>query len=120
MGGNAQAALLAGIRTNRILISCYVISGIGAGLAGMIYAGRYGSVATNAYLDTIAFMAIAAPVVRGVSVFGGSGSIWRGILTFALIGNGLSLLGVDTPYQLTALGRFIFAAVAADQVFRRA
>ncbi|MEI7550605.1 MAG: ABC transporter permease [Actinomycetes bacterium] len=122
VGGNAQAAFLAGIRTNRILISCYVISGIGAGLAGMIYAGRYGSGATNAYSDTIAFTAIAAPVVGGVSVFGGSGSIWRGILgilTFALIGNGLNLLGVDTTYQLTALGLLIFAAVAADQVFRR-
>ena len=122
VGGNAQAAFLAGIRTNRILISCYVISGIGAGLAGAIYAGRYGSGATNAYSDTIAFTAIAAPVVGGVSVFGGSGSIWRGllgILTFALIGNGLNLLGVDTTYQLTALGLLIFAAVAADQVFRR-
>ena len=52
----------------------------------------------------------------------GSGAIWRGslgILTFALIGNGLNLLGVDTTYQQTILGLLIFAAVAADQVFRR-
>lgn len=122
VGGNWQAARLAGIRSNRVLISCYVISGLGAGLAGVIYAGRYGTGATNAYPDTFAFTAIAATVVGGVSIFGGSGAIWRGslgILTFALIGNGLNLLGVDTTYQQMILGLLIFAAVAADQVFRR-
>lgn len=122
VGGNWQAARLAGIRSNRILISCYVLSGIGAGVAGVIYAGRYGTGATNAYPDTYAFTAIAATVVGGVSIFGGAGAVWRGalgILTFALIGNGLNLLGVDTTYQQTILGLLIFAAVAADQVFRR-
>lgn len=122
VGGNIQAARLAGIRTNRVLVTCYVLSGIGAGVAGVIYAGRYGSGATNAYADSFAFTAIAATVVGGVSIFGGSGAVWRGslgILTFALIGNGLNLLGVDTTYQLTILGLLIFAAVAADQAFRR-
>ena len=74
------------------------------------------------YVYPFAFTAIAATVVGGVSIFGGSGSVWRGslgILTFALIGNGLNLLGVDTTYQLTILGLLIFLAVAADQVFRR-
>ena len=78
----------------------------------MIYAGRYGTGATNAYPDTYAFTAIAATVVGGVSIFGGSGAVWRGtlgILTFALIGNGLNLLGVDTTYQQTILGLLIFA-----------
>lgn len=122
VGGNWQAARLAGIRSNRVLISCYILSGVGAGVAGVIYAGRYGSGATNAYPDTYAFTAIAATVVGGVSIFGGSGAVWRGalgILTFALIGNGLNLLGVDTTYQQTILGLLIFAAVAADQIFRR-
>lgn len=122
VGGNREAAFLAGIRTSRILVACYTISGLGAGLAGVIYAGRYGSGATNAYSDTFAFTAIAATVVGGVSIFGGSGAIWRGalgILTFALIGNGLNLLGVDTTYQLTILGLLIFFVVAADQIFRR-
>ena len=122
VGGNWQAARLAGIRSNRVLISCYVLSGIGAGVCGVIYAGRYGTGATNAFADSFAFTAIAATVVGGVSIFGGSGAVWRGslgILTFALIGNGLNLLGVDTTYQQTILGLLIFAAVAADQVFRR-
>lgn len=122
VGGNQQAAFFSGIRTNRVLVACYVVSGIGAGLAGVIYVGRYGTGATNAYSDTFTFTAIAATVVGGVSIFGGSGAIWRGqlgILTFALIGNGLNLLGVDTTYQLTILGLLIFFAVASDQIFRR-
>lgn len=122
VGGNRRAAFLAGIRTRRVLIACYVLSGLGSGLAGVLYVGQYGSGATNAYSDTFAFTAIAATVVGGVSIFGGSGAVWRGslgILTFALIGNGLNLLGVDTTYQLTILGLLIFLAVAADQIFRR-
>ncbi len=122
VGGNRQAAFLAGIRTKRVLIAAYTLSGLGAGLAGVLYVGQYGSGATNAYSDTFAFTAIAATVVGGVSIFGGSGAVWRGslgILTFALIGNGLNLLGVDTTYQLTVLGVLIFLAVAADQIFRR-
>lgn len=122
VGGNQQAAFFSGIRTNRVLVACYVVSGIGAGLVGVIYVGRYATGATNAYSDTFTFTAIAATVVGGVSIFGGSGAIWRGqlgILTFALIGNGLNLLGVDTTYQLTILGLLIFFAVASDQIFRR-
>lgn len=122
VGGNRRAAFLAGIRTKRVLVACYTLSGLGAGLAGVLYVGQYGSGATNAYSDTFAFTAIAATVVGGVSIFGGSGAVWRGslgILTFALIGNGLNLLGVDTTYQLTILGLLIFLAVAADQIFRR-
>jgi ribose transport system permease protein len=122
VGGNQQAAFFSGIRTNRVLVACYVVSGIGAGLAGVIYVGRYATGATNAYSDTFTFTAIAATVVGGVSIFGGSGAIWRGqlgILTFALIGNGLNLLAVDTTYQLTILGLLIFFAVASDQIFRR-
>lgn len=122
VGGNREAAFLAGIRTQRVLVGVYVLSGLGAGLAGMIYAGRYASGATNAYSDTLVFTAIAAVVVGGISIFGGSGAVWRGVMgifTFALIGNGLNLLGVDTTYQLTILGLLIFLAVAADQVFRK-
>lgn len=122
VGGNREAAFLAGINTKRVLIATYMLSGLGAGLAGVIYAGRYSTGATNAYSDLLVFTAIAATVVGGVSIFGGQGAVWRGVMgvfTFALISNGLNLLGVDTTYQLTILGILIFVAVAIDQSFRR-
>lgn len=122
VGGNIEAARLAGIRTRRVLVACYVLSGLGAGLNGALYVGRVSSGATNAFTTDDAFAAIAAVVVGGVSIFGGVGSVWRGVLgvfTFALISNGLNLLGVDTTYRLTILGALIFVAVAADQMFRR-
>jgi ribose transport system permease protein len=122
VGGNIDAARLAGIRTRRVLVWCYVLSGFGAGLNGALYVGRVSSGATNAFTTDDAFAAIAAVVVGGVSIFGGVGAVWRGVLgvlTFALISNGLNLLGVNTTYRLTILGVLIFAAVAADQLFRR-
>lgn len=122
VGGNIEAARLAGIKTRRTLVTCYALSGIGAGLNGALYVGRVSSGATNAFSTDDAFTAIAAVVVGGVSIFGGIGAVWRGVLgvfTFALISNGLNLLGVDTTYRLTILGVLIFVAVAADQMFRR-
>lgn len=122
VGGNIEAARLAGIRTKRVLVACYVLSGLGAGLNAVLYVGRVSSGATNAFTTEDAFAAIAAVVVGGVSIFGGQGAVWRGVLgvfTFSLISNGLNLLGVNTTYQLTLLGVLIFVAVAADQAFRR-
>lgn len=122
VGGNIEAARLAGIRTKRVLIVCYVLSGLGSGLNAVLYVGRVSSGATNAFTTEDAFAAIAAVVVGGVSIFGGQGAVWRGVMgvfTFALISNGLNLLGVNTTYQATVLGVLIFLAVAADQLFRR-
>ncbi len=122
VGGNAEAARLSGVRVLGVQTSCYVISGVAAGIAGVMYAGRYGSGAPNAYPDTFAFQAIAAAVVGGTSIFGGEGAVWRGtvgVLIIALIGNGFNLLGIDPTYQLAAQGVLIFAAVAGDQFLRR-
>lgn len=121
VGGNAEAARLSGVRVMKVQTLCYVLSGLAAGLAGIFYAGRYGSGASNSFSDTIAFQAIAAAVVGGTSIFGGSGAVWRavvGVLILALIGNGFNLLGIDPTYQLAAQGVLIFAAVAGDQYLR--
>lgn len=122
VGGNAEAARLSGVRVMKVQTLCYVLSGLAAGLAGIFYAGRYGSGASNSFADTYAFQAIAAAIVGGTSIFGGSGAIWRaviGVLILALIGNGFNLLGIDPTYQLAAQGVLIFAAVAGDQYLRR-
>lgn len=122
VGGNPEAARLAGVRVVRVQTACYVLAGLAAGVAGLFYAGRYGSGASNSFSDTFAFQAIAAAVVGGTSIFGGAGAVWRavmGVLILALIGNGFNLLGIDPTYQLAAQGVLIFAAVAGDQYLRR-
>ena len=121
VGGNTEAARLSGVRVMKVQTLCFVLSGLAAGLAGIFYAGRYGSGASNSFSDTYAFQAIAAAVVGGTSIFGGAGAVWRavvGVLILALIGNGFNLLGIDPTYQLAVQGVLIFAAVAGDQYLR--
>ena len=121
VGGNTEAARLSGVRVMKVQTLCFVLTGLAAGLAGIFYAGRYGSGASNSFSDTYAFQAIAAAVVGGTSIFGGAGAVWRavvGVLILALIGNGFNLLGIDPTYQLAVQGVLIFAAVAGDQYLR--
>ena len=98
-----------------------MLSGLAAGLAGVLYAGRTAAARRTRSPTRIAFQAIAAAVVGGTSIFGGAGAVWRavvGVLILALIGNGFNLLGIDPTYQLAVQGVLIFAAVAGDQYLR--
>jgi len=119
-GGNAEAARLSGVRVNLVRGSTYAISGLSAGVAGVLVASR---VATGE-ADTAAFplTVIAGIVIGGTSILGGEGAIWRsvlGILLLALIGNGFNLLGVNPIYQQILQGSIILAAVAVDAWARK-
>ena len=97
---------------------CFVLSGLAAGLAGIFYAGRYGSGASNSFADTFAFQAIAAAVVGGTSIFGGAGAVWRAVgRPDPGADRQRLLLGIDPTYQLAVQGVLIFAAVG-DQYLR--
>ena len=121
VGGNAQASRLSGVRVDLIRGACFAISGLAAGLAGMLLASR----TQSAQADIGAGMeltAISAAVVGGTSILGGDGAVWRGflgIMLLAIIGNGFNLLNVDTTYQQIVYGGLILVAVAADQLLRR-
>lgn len=121
VGGNAEAARLAGISVERTRIWALVISGICAALAGLVLASRGGS--AQASLGTgLELTAIAATVVGGTSIMGGEGAIWRaaaGVLILQLFSNGFNLLGWDTTYQQVLTGALILIAVSVDQVLRR-
>lgn len=121
VGGNAEASRLSGIRVGAIRGSCFAISGLAAGLAGMLLASRTQS--AQADLGTgLELTAIAAAVVGGTSIFGGDGAVWRGflgVMLLAVIGNGFDLLNVSTTYQQMVYGLLILIAVAADQLLRR-
>lgn len=121
VGGNAQAARLAGVRVNRITLSVYVIAGACAGLAGVIFAARVISAqptaGTGYELD-----AIAAVVLGGTSLAGGRGRIVGtliGSIILGVLGTGLILLNVPFFTQLLIKGVVIILAVAIDSLKTR-
>lgn len=121
VGGNQEAARLAGVRAGRVRAVTYVILGVGAGLAGMISTSRTLTVDANAGTG-LEFTAIAAVLLGGTSVAGGSGAIWRtlvGVFLLQLVSNGFNLMGVDPTYQRVFTGVIILVAVSWDVWMRR-
>jgi ribose transport system permease protein len=121
VGGNPEAARLSGIRVGLVRGSCFALSGLCSGIAGVLAASRVSSAQADMGIG-LELTAIAAAVLGGVSIMGGEGAVWRavlGILILTMIGNGFNLLGIDTTYQLIVQGTLILAAVAADQMLRR-
>jgi ribose transport system permease protein len=116
VGGNPAAAREVGIPVARVLISVYVISGLCAGVAGLITAGR-----TNSGFPTAGNLseldAIAGVIIGGASFFGGRGTVVNaviGAVIIASVRNGLNMIGVDTYAQYVALGLIVFLAVQMD------
>jgi ribose transport system permease protein len=121
VGGDKEAARRLGIPVDRVIISVFVFSGLAAGLAGLITAGRTNAGYPSAgNLDELA--AISAVIIGGASFFGGRGTVGGavvGVLVFGVISNGLNLLNVSTYVQLIAIGVIVVLAVELDVVRRR-
>ena len=121
IGGNSEAAEHSGINVKKSLIIVYTLSGILAGLSGIILASRVSSgqpIAANGYETT----AIAAAVVGGVSFTGGTGTIggtFIGALIMGVINNVMNLLKLDYYYQYIAQGVVIIAAVLVDTYVKK-
>ena len=124
VGGNRVAAEIAGVNARRTLFSVYAVSGLLAGLSGVMLASRVISGPPNLgqgyELD-----AIAAVVIGGASLMGGRGTVWGtalGLLLIQTLNNGLDLLLVPAYWQDVIKGVLIVAAVAVDvwSVKRRA
>jgi ribose transport system permease protein len=121
IGGNKEAARLSGINVDRVLIIVYSLSGLMAGLAGLMMVGRVNSafpLAGSGYeLD-----AIAAVIIGGASFFGGVGTVWGtlvGVFIIAVLRNGLNLLNVSADFQMAVIGVVIIAAVFVDVLRQR-
>jgi ribose transport system permease protein len=122
VGGNAEAARLAGVRVDGIRVLTFVLSGGAAGLAGVIDTSRVLSAQASTGDTALAFTVLAGIVVGGTSILGGEGAVWRtvvGVLFIALIGNGYILLGLDPLYELITTGAILLAAVGLDALARR-
>ena len=121
VGNNAEAARLSGVRVSVVRGATYAISGLCAGVAGVIGASRVQSGQADVGVG-IELTVIAAIVLGGTSILGGEGAIWRtamGVLILAMIGNGLNLLAVDPVYQDIIQGGIVLLAVAIDGWTRR-
>ncbi len=114
VGGNEEAALLSGIRTNVVKTITFAFSGAAAGLAGVIAVSRISMAEPQAGLG-LEFEAIAAVILGGTSIMGGAGAVWRsmaGVLLIALIGNGFNILNVNPFFKDLTTGVIIVLAVA--------
>ncbi|HMQ51341.1 MAG TPA: ribose ABC transporter permease [Anaerolineae bacterium] len=120
-GGNEETTRLAGVSPNRIKLSVYVISGFTAALGGVLLTARLWSAQPNAAVGS-ELDAIAAPVLGGVSLFGGVGGVGGTLVGAFIIGvlsNGLNLMGVPSFYQQVIKGVVLILAVMLDLMPKR-
>ncbi len=120
-GDDQEAARLAGVRTDRVLLSVYVVAGLICAVAAWMLIGRIASASPQAG-GTANLDSITAVVIGGTSLFGGRGLVVGtlfGALIVGVLRNGLTLSGVDVLWQDFAVGVLIVAAVAIDQWIRR-
>jgi fructose transport system permease protein len=120
-GDDPEASRLAGINTDRVVLSAYVVAGVTVGIAAWIVCGRVGGADPNAGLN-YNLQSITAVVIGGTSLFGGRGLVIGsliGALIVQVFNSGLALAGVDPNYQVLATGILVILAVSVDQWIRR-
>ena len=121
IGANAQAARRAGINLKWHLLRLYILSGMCAGLAGVLYSARFTAGAAQAG-EPLLLDSVAAVVIGGASLFGGSGTILgtvAGAFVIAVIQYGLVFINVAPFWQFISVGVVIIISVLIDQAQRR-
>jgi fructose transport system permease protein len=121
VGDDAEAARLTGVRTDRVLLSVYLVAGVICAVAAWMLIGRIASASPQAG-GTLNLDSITAVVIGGTSLFGGRGLVIGTLFGAMIVGvlrNGLTLSGVDVLWQDFAVGVMIIAAVAIDQWIRK-
>ena len=122
VGGNPEAARRAGIDVDTIRIAAFAINGFMAGVGGIVLVSRLRSVATNTGQGNLLLEVIAAAVIGGVSLFGGSGRIsaaFYGALVITAIKNGMDLMGLSSGFKFIITGLVLLAAVLIDSISKR-
>ena len=121
VGDNPEAARLAGINTNRVLLGVYTIAAVTYGIAGLLLMSRTGVGDPNAGADAN-LNSITAVVIGGVSLLGGRGHIMGTLIGALIVGvfrNGLQLMGIPSISQTLITGILVIAAVSVDYLSHR-
>jgi rhamnose transport system permease protein len=118
IGSNPEGARLAGVRSDRRVLTAFVLAGALAGLGGVLFTARFGTVDATAGVG-YELTVIAAAVVGGVAIFGGTGSVYGAALGALLLGtitSSLIVLRVEAFWQLAAVGALLLLAIAFDRL----
>lgn len=118
IGSDPDAARLYGLSVGKRVFAAFVVSGALAGLAGVLYTARYGTVSSNAGYG-IELQAVGAAVIGGVAIFGGSGTVWGaaiGAFLLLTINRALPLLGIQDFWQQAVVGALIIGAITLDRL----
>lgn len=121
-GSNPPAAVLRGVSPNAVNFFVYSVCGALAGLAGVMYAARFGFVNPGSAGQGFELTVIAAVAIGGTKLTGGSGSVLGvllGCLLLSCINVGLSVLGIDENWQMLAYGSVILVAIMVDAIVQR-
>lgn len=122
IGGNAEAARRAGIPVNRYRVYAFMLGGLTAGIAGLLYISRLGGYATSSTDQSVVLYAVGAAVIGGTSLFGGRGKMVYAVvggIILAVIINGMALLQLSGPAQYMVTAFVLLAAVIVDSFGRR-
>lgn len=117
IGSDPDAADLYGLRVTRRILGAFVLSGAMAGLAGVMTTARYGTVSSDAG-SGLELQAVAAAVIGGVAIFGGSGTVWGaalGAFLLTTINRALPVLGVQDFWQQFVVGLLIIGSIVLDR-----
>ncbi len=118
IGGNPIAARLSGIELNRYRLAVYILSGVGAAIAGIVLTARTHSGQPQSGSQGLELEAVTAALLGGCALNGGKGTIFGTMLAVVLLGtltNGMILLGIQSFYQLVAKGALLVLAVTIQQ-----
>ncbi len=118
IGSDPDAANLYGLKVTRRVLAAFIVCGALAGLAGVLYAARYGTVNSQAG-SGFELQAVGAAVIGGVAIFGGSGTVWGaaiGAYLLFTINRALPILGVQDFWQRAVVGVLIIGAIVLDRV----
>lgn len=122
VGTNARAARIAGIPGERVIFGTYLLSGLFAGLTGIVLSARLGSASANMGNDGLVLDIVSSAVVGGISIYGGTGSPFGAVLGaifITLISNSMNALQVSFFTGLMIKGALIIAFVALDALKKR-